>query len=667
MNNKARYYKEEIEKFGLAEDKIALSLLWAIVLRPEDQKAQERLESYIKQQPQVRKKLAFGSPFSVPSLQDAKSGDIRIGTDEYGNPFFLNAYELVKHLGVGAASGFCKTSLIKILQCGLFRLGISFFACDYKNDSPELLPDVKMVVLRASHDSNFCINPLQQLPGVDIATQDTTFVQCLSEACSLQDGSQFLLLSHLKKLRQSHSFPTVLELLESVKNDEHTNRRFADWKVSSLRSLESLVRLFHKMLLCRKGIDLIDLVSNNNVVLLLDNAGEFRTFWPILFLSYYLKWKMSANLKDERAKLHINFCDEGNLLFSRQIQKDSVAKIPLLLSILQLCRQYREGIVISSNHVRELSDIVIANTAGKAAGFLGDDNDCYIMSRAMGMTPEQANHIKTLKQGEMIVRREGFPSFKVILDYPPQPTYLSKEEVDKLSLPVLQRYELILPQIAAQQKNPQQQEPLLSPDEEAFLKDVALHITATKTSHYQNCAFSMDKGDRTFKKVFAKGLVFELCVNLGGNQKVAKILHLTEKGFAAIKQKPTYQVTRGEGAEHNFWTHYYNEQLQKGGYKTKISHSIKGKEVDVGIIRDDGSVVALEVSISTTAEHEAGQIVRNIEAGYSFVFTLTKDKAKAEKVLSLLKEQGVSPQKFFVTQFVPDVTQILKERSITNA
>lgn len=666
--NTVTRYRELIEFYGRQEDVVAKNLLRALSIIPDDEEIMLLLEEYVQNHPATKRKQVTGNPFPTPPppKKQEESDGILLGTDENENPFFLAAKNLVKILLIMGGIGFGKTTAVINILFQLTKKGILWMAMDYKRDYRRIAKETNAVVLRFSQTPNFKWNPLQQIPGTQTLEQDTSFANTLAETCFLREGSTSVIVEKIQKLRtQKKECPTIKDLHDEISALPNKYGREGEWKASSLRALRSLLLSFGEMIGCEQGIDIIDVIRNHNVILELDNAGDFKSFFSTLVANYYLTWKKNNNIRGKEIPIHVNVCDEGVFLFGKNLQKSSPTESLSIISHIQTGREFGEAWIATTNEPSNMIDTIKNNAATKILLRMGDWKNVLDANNSMANTKEQADQTISLRPGEAIAQKEGLKSHKITLTNVPLPEpYPSDEEIEKMSEPIINRYTVITITQAPQKEELQKKEekPQLLPEEKAFLKDIAQNVTATKTQHYKNAGLSPDKGDRTFKKILKKSLVGEITVNLGGNKKQAKILYLTPDGYAAICQKPTHQSTRGESAEHCFWTHYYNEQLQKSGYKTKISYSIRGKEVDIGVIQKDGLFTAIEICITTTAEHEAQQIQKNLQAEYSHVITLTKEKTKAEKIFSLLKEQGISPEKFFVSPLVPDVTQILKER-----
>ena len=664
VNNHFLYCKKIAEHYGLQEDRLVKNLLTVLSIIPEDAKTAKLLIEYIYGKESTKKKQKSSNPFPTPTPQVQKEDDIVIGKDENENPYFLPIKNLVKILVFYGGIGFGKTTAIINAVLQLVKKGIRCLIIDYKRDYRRLATIIPIVILRFSQKPNFKWNPLQEINGTSPLEQDTTFATTLAEAEYLREGSINILVETLQKLRTQKKNPTIKDLHDAINALPYKYGREGEWKASSLRALRSLLISFNEMLSCEEGLDLIRLINDNNVCMEMDNAGSHKSFFSTLTENYYLLYKKNNNIRGTEVPIHVNICDEGLFLFGNNLQKKSPTGCLSIIGNIQTGREFGEAWIIATNEPANMADSIKNNAANKILMRMGDWKNILDANNSMASTKEQADQTVSLRVGEAIAQIEGNKSHKITLTNIDLPSvYPSDEEIKKLSAVTIKEYSAITPpQAPLQESQPKQEEkPTLAPEEEALLKDIAHNITLPKTEHYRRAGLSPDKGDRTYKKISKEGLASEFPVNLGATKRLAKILYLTPKGYDAIGEKPSHKASRGESPEHSFWIHYYSNQLTKGGFKTKISHSIKGKEVDIAVLLEKDSAIAIEICITTTAEHETEQAQKNLTAGYSHVITITKDKGKAEKILELATQQSILQNKITVSPFVPDICELMGE------
>jgi hypothetical protein len=299
-NQIIEHFKDLIEFYGLQTDPLILSLFRNLMLNPADKKTVYQLSQRIKQHPEAIAKQLSGTPFYTPLAQEEKDGDIEIGTDEKNRPTYINISELKRHVIIAGSTGAGKTTLIRKIMLYLSQKGIKFLSLDFKRDTRQLLPYIpNLLILTVCEKPNFKINPLEIWPNTLPLHQDSCLVSCLCEACFLMEGSSSLILDQLTQLRNQHSEITLHDLYKSIKNAKLKTPRALGWRDSALRALQSIIIMFHEMLDCNKGIPLWEIIEKYNVVIELDRAGDFKSFWGSLILTYYLNYKISSDIRKD--------------------------------------------------------------------------------------------------------------------------------------------------------------------------------------------------------------------------------------------------------------------------------------------------------------------------------------------------------------------------------
>jgi len=399
---------------------------------------------------------------------------------------------------------------------------------------------------------------------------------------------------------------------------------------------------------------------------------------------------------------HFIFIDESNFILSKAMQKHSVTGGLKVLEFIKLCRGFMESIIMATNHPNDIVEAAHVNTATKIVMHLGDMNNINNAGKSSAFTLKQIEHIPKLRQGQGIAVKEGINPYPVNFSLFSLPIReVTDKEVEQRCAQKLSQYEIKIRKdefgieelekletcpkcgaghltlkegkygsfigcdqypkcnYTAQFKN---KPPMFTSDEHKLLMDVALHPTATKTAHYKDIGFSMDKGNRITKKLLKYNLVRELAINLSGRQREAKILYLTDEGYKTINMQPDKQVSRGEGPEHSFWIKLLKNNLIENGINAVINHNLKGKEPDIAVIKQNGEIWAIEISITTNPAHELGQIRKDLKAGYDNVITFLKEPQKAQDLFSLVMDsREVDSEKVVVSQLIGDISNIIKQ------
>lgn len=702
ITKRLKQAKDIIEFYGLQEDSEILALFRMLSINQNSQDAYNILIRNIHSRPCVIKKQTDKNPFHTPPKTNNKDDGIRIGIDENGQPYYLNVKNLVKHLLMAALTGFGKTNFFRNLMHAFNKQETKFIAIDFKRDTRALMKEIPMLILRFNERTTFKFNPLQPIPGVSRIEQFYLFIDVLAETTFLMDGSQSLLLDHLVQLDSEKSGKiTIHDLYQSIQNAKFKTPRPLAWRDSCLRALKTMIMSFGNILDCIEGIP-ITALSEHNIVLELDEAGAFKSFWGTLIPAYYLKWKISNNIRGATAQLHAIFCDEGNLILRKAIQRNANMGIPTIITLIQTCREFGEAWLISTNEPLAMAETALVNTSTKIMARNGDWNNTMTMARTMTLTTPQA--ISTTKFGPgkcVITQEEQKHPYPIQLDYCQIPThYITNEEVEKNNKPILSQYPIkerkdssAKPEILKNTQCPQCDGQLaikdgpygkfigcsqypkckystkletapkapLRQEQQGLLWHIHQNPDQSKTQHYKALELSVGRADSMTKKM--RHLIKEITIPTGQRGRQPIYLTLTSEGLESIgiKQKST----RGASTEHDFHVNRYLRQLQKAGIKAQASFTLKGKEADIGITLPSGKIIAVEISSTTTAEWELQQIIKNFEAGFDHNITVATNLAKAQKLTSEASQKLTQEQKdkTTITQIIHDIIIHIKKEA----
>ena len=166
------------------------------------------------------------------------------------------------------------------------------------------------------------------------------------------------------------------------------------------------------------------------------------------------------------------------------------------------------------------------------------------------------------------------------------------------------------------------------------------NLTSTQRRDELGC--STYKFDQLKKRLLAMGLAEELAINFGtAAGGICKFLELTERGCAALEQKPGWKRPAGMSGEHWWWQRNLADWYRAQGLKAEIETCLNGKRADVGFIKD-GLKVAIEVGL--TAKNEVVNVQKDLEAGFDRVLVACRD-AKVRKAVEESLQRTVSPDK----------------------
>jgi len=696
--------KDIIEFYGLQEDPQILTAFKMLSINQNSKDIYNMLMTKIHNNPEVKKKEATKSLFHTPPPSNSLIKGIRIGTDENERPYYLRIVNLIKHLLMAAQTGFCKTTLIKLIMKGSNKQGIRFISIDSKRDARSLMKEIPMLILRFNEKDEFKFNPLQPIPGVSRIEQLSLFTNILAQTTFLMDGSYEMIMGILSQLDEKKKCQiTVPDLYQAILNTKTKDFRESNWRMSSKRAIGTIIRSFGNITNCAEGIP-ITALNNHNIVLELDGAGPYKNFWATLIPAYYLTWKISNNIRGNTVPLHLIFCDDGNLVLGKDIQRKAGMGTPTILSLIQTCREFGEGWIITTNEPCALAETAFVNTSTKIMGRNGNVNNTMAIARAIPISPTQAINTMQFEPGETVGNQEGQKHpCKIHLDYVEQTQqYPTDQEITENNKPILEQYPTtqtsntsqepqileneICPECTAQliirngsngqfvgcTKFPkcrytkslsENDQPLtLSQEQKELLWHIHQNQDLSKTQHYKALGLSAGRANTMTKKI--QSLIKEITIQTGQRGRQPIYLTLTKEALSILDIKE--QSTRGSGIEHDFHANRYLRQLQKAGIKAQTSFSLQNKEADIGITQSNGNIIAVEISTTTTAEWELEQITKNFEAGFYQNITLLTYATKTEKLTHNATKELPSAilKKTIISQIIPDITNLIQKEMI---
>lgn len=283
------------------------------------------------------------------------------------------------------------------------------------------------------------------------------------------------------------------------------------------------------------------------------------------------------------------------------------------------------------------------------------------MSNAMGLTPQQRTYVAKMDKDTYEAIISSKEPYKITLaPFLFSLSPVNDEKVNARSEQILSKYKITKSNQTQQHEcQKQEMQPQIEFEGKNFLTAIHMQPTLTKTGYYSYLKLSKDKGNRISKKLISNGFVKEHKFCFGKKRQII-ILELTEKGHNTISIPQRKASTRGEGKIHQYLIETYHAQLKKAGHNAKISYRQQNKETDIGITQKNGTTIAIEISHTTTSEHEVQQAIKNLQSGYSKVLILS-EKAKAQKILDILKQSNIPEQKVLVSEFVTEIEPLIQK------
>lgn len=143
-----------------------------------------------------------------------------------------------------------------------------------------------------------------------------------------------------------------------------------------------------------------------------------------------------------------------------------------------------------------------------------------------------------------------------------------------------------------------------------------------------------------------------------------------KKSAVKLEVPPSLLSTPGRGGQQHKYLQQLIKKLAEGkGYKATIEDQVLGGtgSVDVGLEKD-GYRIACEISITTSDEHELGNIQKCIAAGFNQVAMISPEKKVLTKIKRLV-EDALEKESFKKVAFLTleDFVALLEEREAKSA
>lgn len=328
---------------------------------------------------------------------------------------------------------------------------------------------------------------------------------------------------------------------------------------------------------------------------------------------------------------------------------------PSMASILSGARKYRLGLVLAHQELRQLlskdvevASAVITNPYTRICFRVGDD-DARKLSE--GFVYFNAEDLQNLGIGQAICRIER-AEYDFNLHTFPLP------EVDQ-HVAEERRVEI---QARSRQKYARQRAEI-----EAELANQHSQISVATAKAEKQRTASMSRRPERLTEVPNASLPSAAITEPEVSTEQPPQIELTTPSEAVIEQgeakrtvrkrvkaTPVETLQSGKGGQqHKYLQHLIKRWGEERGYKSTIEKQIAGGSVDVALEKD-GSSVACEISVTTTAEHEVQNIKKCLEAGFNQVIVITSDKKMLGKIKNAaaasLDAQGLSSVQFFLPE-----------------
>lgn len=588
------------------------------------------------------------NPFEPVPDENILDGDIKLGREsQFGFPFGLNIEELNEHLLITGRAGAGKTTLIYLIIAHLLNYEIPFWAFDFKQDYRHLAKSNDVLVFDWQ---NFKFNPLRPPIGVDPKIWLQAFINIFCQAYFLLGGSKAVILQRTEQLYKdygvyegSNVYPTLFDLHESLEYHKPKNMSGREGKFydSCLNRFHQCNITFQNMLDCDLGYPVEDMLDRNVVFELEGLITENQSFLLTIFMRYVFQYRMS---NDQRGQFkHVFLFDEAKSAYSKQKEFHADLGISEIAQFTSKIREFGEGLVVADQMPTELADSIKANVFCVICMSQSGGANVAEMSRAMGLTHEQADACRVLdadkntQNFEALVKLNGRwqEPFKIQVAPFQVEKSLSEAELASEMQPVLAELDqLVIPRTPYQKfleaKSQAEKEKKAearkvrreeTKKKEAIEDNTLIKILTNIREHpfidqkariqLLGLSSSTSTTNKLFKELAKRELVTVHRIGLGRGKSTRVLYEITEKGkqFASMDK---VEVQGKGGLQHKFWQHTIKEFYENLGYKAEIEKLYGSKNVDVGL-EIDNKRTAVEVEL--TPENLIENIEKDLDSG----------------------------------------------------
>ena len=606
-----------------------------------------------------------------PSLYDSL-GFFTVGDVIYNNKTLhklsLSPEDFIKQVGIFAVTGEGKTNLAFLLALELLKMGIPFFAIDWKRSWRGLLslkdgiPKVKDVqVFTIGRDvARFPWNPLRPPPGVHYKSWLGVITEVLEKSHLGGAGvADFFLRIFEKKFRE-------LGFDNGKEKDFYPNFFDGKAELSGMRVYarellwkQSASRIFRdftfgpaaKSFNARDPIKLEELLDKPVILELdLEMPKSLRTFFTEIILRWIHLYRLGQGETNELR--NVLFLEEVHNLFPKsRIERETSNSLE---NVYREIRSFGQGLVSITQHPSMLPIYILGNSHTQIFLGLQHEDDIRAARKSLFLGREQEEYLNILKTGEAIVKiKNRINPCHVKIPFVP----IKKGEITDDWLKVNTLGYLPTPHEGNtsfnpgylpghikenhdEGKNPSDKENTLP---HSLLADIFLNPLSSTTQRYKRLGFNPKYGNNFKNLLISQGYIQPQKIVTNSGWLI--LFEITPKGKTVLRDIGHVIREKNEGVVHRFWKNKLAEYYRKKGYEVLVEKEINGKP-DLIVI---GGNKRVAVEIETGKSDAVANVVKNLKAGFDEIVCVGTDDKVCEKVRRELGRDGVCDGRVRVT------------------
>jgi hypothetical protein len=611
----------------------------------------------------------------VPPLEELSAGDYPLAIVSYNqkllHQFGLREDEWIQHIGIFGRTGSGKTNVGFLIVNQLFEKQKPFLIFDWKRNyrDPLSLPGTKnlLVFTPGRNISPFFFNPLIPPKGTSPNTWLKKLIEIMCHVYWLGEGVSYLLQRAIDSVYENtSSFPTMLDVKTWLEKYKAKGRE-AQWMDSTLRAVGTLCYGETGNILNSANPMPIEELLKQNVILELDAlSNNDKTF----LIESLLLWIHHFRLQEPEREIfkHAIIIEEAHhILLKGKGSKETIMDI-----ILREIRELGESITLIDQHPSLISIPSLGNTYCTITMNLKHARDVNTIAEAMLLEISERAYLGKLEVGEAIVKLQGrwpkpflvrFPSLKLkkgsVSDEQIKRQILGdsalNEEIPLLPV-ICEEIPLIPPQGNIEKQYYKNSE--IREDERRLLEDVIHYPISGIAERYERLGLSVRHGNKIIKDVVASGLLSSSIITTPEGK--VRYLQLSKEGKNVLRKSGIEIPDQREGGPaHEYWKYRIAEHCKQMGYQVEIEKPLgQGQSVDIDASHESGSIA---IEIETGKSDAVENINKNLEAGYSKVFSLGLNKIISRRIQAAWNKTNTGKNGNVV---ILDIQSFMREESL---